>query len=109
MVLSKIENSKISKLYSISTAINHDRKGYYSALDFTTGFKRREDSLLDITAWTDKGVENYEGGLNRRQYVAIAKTSKTTATKDIKELLKKGCIIQTEGTSGRGTSYTVII
>ncbi len=157
LVLSKIENSKISKLYSMSTAINDDRKGYYSALDFTTGFKRREDSLLDITVWVewflktllvslkdaksslnyifektkfwdkhknsalnarqtkvlnkilDKGVENYEGGLNKRKYVAIAKTSKTTATKDIKELLEKGCIIQIDGTSGRGTSYKVVI
>ncbi|MDT8339105.1 MAG: DUF4172 domain-containing protein, partial [Sulfurimonas sp.] len=38
LVLSKIENSKISRLYSMSSAINTDRKGYYSALEHTTGY-----------------------------------------------------------------------
>ncbi len=157
LILSKIENSKISKLYSMSSAINADRKGYYNALDYTTGFKQRGDSLLDITLWIewfiktllvslqdakdslnyilekttfwdkykdsnlnarqtkvlnkilDKGIENYEGGLNKRKYIAIAKTSKTSATKDLKELLEKGCIEQIDGTSGRSTSYKIII
>lgn len=157
LVLSKIEDSKISKLYSMSSAINSDRKGYYEVLDYTTGFKKRLDSLLDITVWIewflktlllalkdaknslhyildkttfwdkhkeselnarqtkvlnkilDKGIQNYEGGLNKRKYVAIAKTSKTSATKDIKELVEKRCIEQIDGTSGRSTSYTVII
>jgi Fic family protein len=37
------------KLYSISTAINSDRKGYYNILDKTTNlFKNRE---FDITLW----------------------------------------------------------
>ena len=157
LVLSKIEDSKISKLYSMSSAINSDRKGYYEVLDYTIGFKKRLDSLLDITVWIewflktlllalkdaknslhyildkttfwdkhrgselnarqtkvlnkilDKGVQNYEGGLNKRKYVAIAKTSKTSATKDMKELVEKGCIEQIKGTSGRSTSYIVII
>jgi len=157
LILSKIENSKISKLYSMSSAINADRNGYYNALDYTTGFKQRDDSLLDITLWIewflktllvslhdaknslnyilekttfwdkhkdselnarqtkvlnkilDKGIENYEGGLNKRKYIAVAKTSKTSATKDLKELLEKGCIKQIDGTSGRSTSYEIII
>ncbi|MFT7003971.1 MAG: Fic family protein [Sulfurimonas sp.] len=157
LVLSKIENSKVSKLYSMSTAINEDRKAYYEVLDATTGFKRKKDSLLDITQWIewflktllksledakkslqyvvdktafwdkhkeselnarqvkvinkilDKGVENYEGGLNKRKYVSIAKTSTTTATRDLQELIEKGCIKQKEGTSGRATSYEVTI
>ncbi|PHQ65268.1 MAG: cell filamentation protein Fic [Sulfurimonas sp.] len=157
LVLSKIENSKVSKLYSMSTAINEDRKGYYEALDATTGFKHKKDSLLDITEWIewflktlltsledakrslhyvvektafwdkhkeselnarqikvlnkilDKGVENFEGGLNKRKYVAIAKTSTTSATRDLQELIEKGCIKQKEGTSGRATSYDVVV
>ena len=39
------------KLYSISTAINNDRKGYYEILDKTTNlFKNRE---FDITHWIE--------------------------------------------------------
>ena len=39
------------KLYSISTAINEDRKGYYDILDKTTNlFKNRE---FDVTAWLE--------------------------------------------------------
>lgn len=156
LVLSKIENSKTSKLYSMSTAINMDREGYYEVLDATTGFRKKENSLIDITLWIewflktllvsledakksldyilqktafwdkhkdsnlnsrqikvinkvlDKGIENYEGGINKRKYIAISKTSSTTATRDLQELLEKGCIKQIEGTTGRSTSYTVV-
>jgi Fic family protein len=55
----------------------------------------------------DLGVENFEGGLTKRKYVAIAKTSTSTATNDLKQLLVWGCIKQKEGTTGRGTSYFV--
>lgn len=37
------------KLYSLSTAINSDRKGYYSILDKTTNLSTNK--TLDITAW----------------------------------------------------------
>ena len=53
LVLSKIENSKISRLYSMSNAINDDRKGYYKALENTTGYIKKEDDFLDITFWCE--------------------------------------------------------
>jgi Fic family protein len=53
LVLSKIEKSKISKLYSMSSAINNDRKGYYKALESTTGYVRKSDKHLDITLWCE--------------------------------------------------------
>ena len=53
LVLSKIENSKISKLYSMSSAINTDRKGYYRALEYTTGYIKKDDGFLDITLWCE--------------------------------------------------------
>jgi len=52
LVLSKIENSKISRLYSMSNAINEDRNGYYKALENTTGYKQKENPL-DITPWCE--------------------------------------------------------
>jgi len=157
LVLSKIEQSYISKLYSMSSAINKNKKSYYSILDETTGFRRQKDSALDITKWIewflhtliialedaqerlryilqktafwdehrdselnarqikvlnkvlDKGVENYEGGLSNRKYVAIAKTSSATATRDLKDLLTRGCITLKEGTTGQSSSYMVVV
>lgn len=53
LVLSKIENSKISRLYSMSNAINDDRKGYYKALEHTTGYIQKVDNFLDITSWCE--------------------------------------------------------
>lgn len=53
MVLSKIEQSKISKLYSMSSAINTDRNGYYKALERTTGYVKKDDNHLDITVWCE--------------------------------------------------------
>ena len=57
LVLSKIENSKISRLYSMSSAINDDRKGYYKALEYTTGYIKKEDNFLDITFWCEWFLE----------------------------------------------------
>ncbi|MCI0500133.1 MAG: DUF4172 domain-containing protein [Epsilonproteobacteria bacterium] len=52
LVLSKIENTTISRLYSMSNAINEDRNGYYKALEHTTGFIKKENPL-DITIWCE--------------------------------------------------------
>ncbi len=156
LVLSKIENSQISRLYSMSSAINKNRNTYYAALEATTGYGINENPM-DITVWCewflntlytalcdtkqslnyilqktsfwdkhkesnlnarqtkvlnkilDMGVENFEGGLNKRKYVAIAKTTSATASRDMVDLIEKGCITQVEGSTGRGTSYTVML
>jgi len=55
----------------------------------------------------DLGAENFEGGLTKRKYVSISKTSTSTATNDLKQLLQWGCLKQTSGTKGRGTSYYI--
>jgi len=52
MVLSQIESSKTPKLYTMSKSINDDRKGYYNALEHTTGYIKKENSL-DITYWCE--------------------------------------------------------
>lgn len=53
LVLSKIEKSTISRLYSMSSAINNDRSGYYKALEKTTGYVHKEMNHLDITDWCE--------------------------------------------------------
>lgn len=156
LVLSNIESSQISRLYSMSSAINKERSAYYEALEATTGYKVNKDPM-DITVWCkwflntlhsalydtkqslnhilqktsfwdkhkesnlnarqtkvlnkilDMGVENFQGGLNKRKYVAMAKTTSSTASRDIAELIVKGCIAQVEGSTGRATSYVVVL
>ena len=57
--------------------------------------------LLDI------GSENFKGDLTKAKYVKIANTAETNASRDIADLLAKGCIKKVEGTTGRGTRYTI--
>ncbi|MGP2657513.1 Fic family protein [Malaciobacter sp. WC5094] len=153
-VLSKLEQSSFSKIYTMSKSIYEDRKGYYNALDKTTG-RFQKDNPLDITYWMewffktlyhslldsqkqlnyivektkfwdahrkdelnarqvkvlnrllDIGSENFKGDLTKKKYVKIANTADTNASRDIADLLAKGCIKKVEGTTGRGTKYTI--
>lgn len=153
-VLSKLEQSYFSKIYTMSKSIYEDRIGYYEALDKTTG-RFEKDDPLDITYWMewffktlynalldaqkqlnyivektkfwdahredelnlrqikvlnkllDIGSENFKGDLTKSKYVKIANTAETNASRDIADLLAKGCIKKVEGTTGRGTRYTI--
>ncbi len=51
-VLSQIEKPNPVKLYSMSKAIEQDRKGYYQALERTTGYIPK-DNPMDITYWCE--------------------------------------------------------
>jgi len=154
-ILSKDRPTSEFKLYSISTAISKDRKGYYYILDNTTNLIKNRS--FDITSWLiwhlnilkdamietvknvdyviqktkfwdkhrkgllndrqikilnkvlDKGIENFEGGINTKKYMAITKVSKATAVRDITQLIELGCIKQIEGSKGRNTRYKVNI
>ena len=54
----------------------------------------------------DVGPDGFEGGLNARKYMGLTKASKATATRDLADLLAKGCIRKgTEG--GRSTHYEI--
>ena len=153
-VLSKLEKSHFSKIYTMSKSIYEDRKGYYEALDKTTG-RFKKDDPLDITYWMewffktlgsalldaqkqlnyivekirfwdrhrydelnsrqikvlnrllDIGSENFKSDLTKKKYVKIADTADTNASRDISDLLEKGCIKKVEGTTGRGTKYII--
>ncbi|DAB30593.1 MAG TPA: cell filamentation protein Fic [Sulfurimonas sp. UBA12504] len=153
-VLSKLEHSSFSKIYTMSKSIYEDRKGYYEALDKTTG-RFAKDEPLDITYWMvwffktlhdalldaqeqlnyivektkfwdehredelnsrqikvlnrllDIGSENFKGDLTKAKYIKITDTAETNASRDIADLLAKGCIKKVEDTIGRGTRYTI--
>jgi len=154
-ILSKDTLMTQFKLYSISTAISNDRKGYYDILDNTTNLIKNRS--FDITPWLkwhlgilksamiealknieyviqktkfwdryrkdalnerqikvltkilDLGSDNFEGGIHTKKYMAITKTSKATAVRDISQLVTLGCIKQIEGSKGRSVRYEVDI
>lgn len=54
----------------------------------------------------DTSGEEFEHGINASKYQSLAKVSKATATRDLAELLAKGCIKQLPG-GGRSTRYTI--
>lgn len=153
-VLSKLEKSSFSKIYTMSKSIYEDRIGYYNALDKTTG-RFQKDEPLDITYWMewffktlhdalldaqkqlsyivdktkfwdahrgdelnarqikvlnkllDIGNENFKGDLTKKKYVKIANTAETNASRDLADLLEKACIKKVEGSTGKGTKYTI--
>jgi Fic family protein len=42
-----------------------------------------------------EGPSGFKGGLSAENYIAIAKTSRATATRDLNELVRLGALIKT--------------
>jgi len=58
-----------------------------------------------INRLLDSGQDGFEGGLNNKKYVGIAKVSRQTASRELKDLLDKG-LLHTEG-QGKSTRYYI--
>lgn len=61
--------------------------------------------LKVIKRMIDEGEYSFSGGMNARKYLAISKTSKATATRDLQDLVEKKILIAKGG--GRSTNYQV--
>jgi Fic family protein len=61
--------------------------------------------LLDVGA-AQEGAEGFEQGINAEKYKSLAKVSKATATRDLTDLLEKGCLTKLPG-GGRSTRYAI--
>lgn len=55
----------------------------------------------------NKLLDGFEGKLTSSKWAKIAKCSQDTATRDIKDLIKRGALKQDEG-GGRSTSYSLV-
>jgi len=53
----------------------------------------------------EEGPKGFEGGMSTKKYIALTRTSKATATRDLQDLVKKGAFIPFGG--GRSTRYEV--
>lgn len=66
------------------------------------GLNERQRQVLNRLL--DAGPGQFEGGLNARKYGAIAGTTKPTATRDLADLVERGCLVKVGG-GGRSTAY----
>lgn len=87
-------------------------------IDFTlrkVKFFDRFDEVLNerqrkvVTRMLASGPDGFEGGMNARKYIAIAKTSKATATRDMQNLLEIGAFVHLGTAGGRSTRYQLNI
>ena len=53
----------------------------------------------------EEGPSGFTGGMNAKKYMAIAHTSKATATRDLQNLVEQGALIPVGG--GRSTRYEI--
>ena len=144
-----------NRYYSISSAINIDREGYYNTLEKSQNLQYNPN--LEITQWIkwhtrtieksiditlqniekvikktrffdkirylklnekqnkvinrllDIGEGNFKGGLTNKKYRALTKTDAVTASRHLRDLVKKGVIREMEGFGGRNIRYELNI
>lgn len=53
---------------------------------------RQEKVLLRMF---EEGLSGFKGGLSAENYIAITKTSRATATRDLADLVQKGALVKT--------------
>lgn len=67
-----------------------------------------ERQIKVLNRLLDTDGEEFTQGINASKYQALAKVSKATATRELADLLDKGCIVKLPG-GGRSTRYAVAI
>lgn len=81
-------------------------------LNKTKFFDQHKDSLNErqrkvVRRMLEEGHQGFEGGMNARKYVSLAKTSKATATRDLQDLVQKQIFKPIGG--GRSTKYEIVL
>lgn len=67
-----------------------------------------ERQIKVLNRLLDTAGEEFEQGINARKYQSLAKVSKATATRDLADLLEKGCLRKLPG-GGRSSRYTLAL
>ncbi|PJX15224.1 DUF4172 domain-containing protein [Halomonas sp. 141] len=71
----------------------------------TTVLNERQIKVLNRLL--DTAGEEFAQGINARKYQSLANVSKATATRDLAELVEKGCLFRLPG-GGRSTRYALV-
>ena len=67
--------------------------------------KLNERQIRVTNRMLEEGPKGFEGGMSAKKYMAIAKTTKATATRDLQDLVEKEVFLVSGG--GRSTRYEV--
>lgn len=94
-------NSALADALMRVEAVKFKNRFWESARDISLNERQRKV----LTKMLDVLPEPFEGGMKTAKYASIAKTSKPTAARDLKELCDYG-VLESHG-SGRGVYYTV--
>lgn len=102
-------------LKTILGALDNSKDNLDFILQKTAFWDRHRKTILNerqikvLNKLLDVGYGNFKGGMNTRKYAAMTKISKPTASREIKDLVEKECLIQIFGTAGRNISYDINI
>lgn len=102
-------------LNTLLSALNNSKENLEFILQKTSFWDKHRNTVLNkrqikvLNKLLDAGVGNFQGGINTRKYAAITKVSKPTASREIKDLVGKRCLIQRSDTAGRNISYDIDI
>ena len=73
---------------------------------FETQLNPRQIKVM--TRMFKAGPDGFEGGMNAGKYMKLTKCSKATATRDLTNLMEKGCLRKLQG-GGRSTRYDIAL
>lgn len=79
-------------------------KNKFWQLHASTILNERQQKVLN--KMLDKGVDGYEGGMTTRKYVAINKTSRATAYRELIDMVEKNCL-EPMHAKGRSSAYQI--
>lgn len=82
------------------------QKTRFWRLHSQTVLSKRQIKVLN--GLLDNRGEEFQHGINARKYKSLVKVSKATVTRELADLLQKGCLIKLPG-GGRSTRYAVNI
>lgn len=75
--------------------------------DLINGMKLNDRQLKVLHRMLKEGPNGFRGGMSAKKYIAITKTSKPTATRDLQTLVEYGILTSSGG--GRSTSYQIAL
>ena len=100
---------------TLHEALLDTKKSLYYVIEKTKFWDRHSNDNLNarqvkvLNKILDIGIDNFKGDLSKKNYMKIADTTSATASRDIAELIRFGCIKQVEGTDGRNVRYRVVL
>lgn len=93
-------------------ALQDSEKVISKTLDITRFWHAHAQTALNVRQrkvvgkLLEAGPQGFEGGLTTRKYIAMTKTSRASAFREISDLVEKGILISQKG-RGRSTAYEI--